>query len=806
MFVITQSHRILSARSLLAITAALWLAATPTISFSEDLQNRRPPGNTPNGLGASDWSSIRAAYESNRHRAFASEGGFVARNPGQQWQTRFDGRGFITSPDSGSWSWGLDLVSYGRGDQSRNREGAGSQSRCMEAIGNRVSYEWDDTLTEWYINDPRGLEHGYTVHMRPPGNASMLHVTLAVRGGLHPTIAADGRNITFENESGAAVMNYNSLTVVDATGKSLPAWFEKASGQWPMVDGQQSTPETVPSSLVIRHSPFIAIVVNDRDAVYPLIIDPIAQQAYLKASNTEVDDEFGRSVAVSGDTVVVGAWIEDSNATGVNGNQANNSASRSGAAYVFVRSGGVWTQQAYLKASNTEAGDQFGWSVSVSGDTVVVGAYNESSNATGVNGDQANNIAGGSGAAYVFVRTGAVWSQQAYLKASNTGPFDRFGFSVAASGDTIVVGADSEDSNATGVDGNGADNSAIASGAAYVFFRNGTTWSQQAYLKASNSAADDTFGTTVAVSGDTVVVGAHQEDSNATGVNGDQANNSALSAGAAYVFVRSGGLWGQQAYLKASNTEAFDRFGESVAVSGDTVVVGAPNEDSNSTGVNGNQANNSASASGAAYVYARSGSVWSQQAYLKATNTNGGDAFGRSVAASGDTLVVGAPFEGSNATGVNGNQADNSAGFAGAAYAFIRSGGIWSQQAYLKASNTEANDWFGLSLAVSGDTVVVGALQEDSNATGVNGNQIDNSATESGAAYVFTGVGCPTLGNLNCDCALDPLDIDAFVQALLDPVGYATTYPACNILRGDIQPDGNVDGADIQGFINLLFP
>jgi hypothetical protein len=194
-------------------------------------------------------------------------------------------------------------------------------------------------------------------------------------------------------------------------------------------------------------------------------------------------------------------------------------------------------------------------------------------------------------------------AQQAYLKASNTDDGDVFGFSVAVSGDTVVVGAPYEDSNATGVNGVQTDNSATDSGAAYVFVRGGTTWTQQAYLKASNTGASDLFGNSVAVSGDTVVVGASHEDSNATGVNGDQTNNSATDSGAAYVFVRGGTTWTQQAYLKASNTGASDLFGYSVAVSGDTVVVGAYGEASNATGVNGDQTNNSASFSGAAYVF-----------------------------------------------------------------------------------------------------------------------------------------------------------------------------------------------------------
>ena len=396
----------------------------------------------------------------------------------------------------------------------------------------------------------------------------------------------------------------------------------------------------------------------------------------------------------------------------------------------------TFAQQAYLKGSNTYAVDHFGYSVAVSGDTVVVGAIYEASNATGVNGDQTNNLSPGSGAAYVFVRNGSTWSQQAYLKASNTGVGDQFGRLVAVSGDTVVVGAILEASNATGVDGDQTNNSALESGAAYVFVRNGSTWSQQAYLKASNTGAGDLFGLAVAVSGDTVVVGAIYEDSNATGVDGDQTNNANPSSGAAYVFVRNGSAWSQQAYLKASSIGG-DTFGYSVAVSGDTVVVGARFEDSNATGVNGDQTNNSAPSSGAAYVFVRNGGTWSQQAYLKASNTDVLDYFGISVAVSGDTVVVGAYQEDSNATGVGGDQTNNSAVDSGAAYVFVRNGGTWSQQAYLKPSNTGAGDWFGFSVGVSGNTVVVGAYFEDSSATGVNGDQTNNAAGDSGAAYVF---------------------------------------------------------------------
>ncbi|HKQ73367.1 MAG TPA: FG-GAP repeat protein [Blastocatellia bacterium] len=258
----------------------------------------------------------------------------------------------------------------------------------------------------------------------------------------------------------------------------------------------------------------------------PALLDPpLAQQAYLKASNTDPGDFLGVSVAISGDTAVVAAYLESSAATGVNGDQSDNSMSESGAVYVFVRNGGNWSQQAYLKASNTSAVDHFGFSVCVSGDTAVVTAPLEDSNATGVNGNQDDNSAKDAGAAYIFVRNGGNWSQQAYLKASNTGAGEQFSYSVAISDDKVVAGTPLK-----------SDNPGFNSGAAYVFARSGGNWSQQAYLKASNADARDDFGRSVAISGDTVVAGTPGEDSNATGVNGDQNDNSASTAGAAYIF------------------------------------------------------------------------------------------------------------------------------------------------------------------------------------------------------------------------------------------------------------------------------
>jgi hypothetical protein len=488
----------------------------------------------------------------------------------------------------------------------------------------------------------------------------------------------------------------------------------------------------------------VSITVQERDADPYEITVAITRSSsdYLKASNTEAGDLFGYSVSLSGDTLAVGAYGEAGSATGVHNDpevQYDNNADMSGAVYVFARSNGVWTQQAYLKASNTEKGDWFGYSVSLSGDTLAVGAYREDSSATGVNRNDTDNNALASGAVYVFVRSGGVWTQQAYLKASNTRAGYHFGESLSLSADTLVIGAHREASNATGIGGDESNVSASESGAVYVFVRSGGIWSQQAYLKASNTEAADQFGYSVSLSGDTLAVGAHGEDSSTKGVNKkeEQNDNNAPSSGAVYIFVRSGGVWTQQAYLKASNTDAGDYFGYSVSLSGDTLAVGAYGEASIAKGVNGSQADNNALQSGAVYVFALSNGVWTQQAYLKASNAEKDDWFGYSVSLFGDTLAVGANKEASIAKGVNGNQSANNALQSGAVYVFARSNGVWTQQSYLKASNTDVWDSFGYSVSLSGDTLAVGAPWEDSRAKGVNGSQDDDNAFNSGAVYVF---------------------------------------------------------------------
>jgi len=407
----------------------------------------------------------------------------------------------------------------------------------------------------------------------------------------------------------------------------------------------------------------------------------------------------------------------------------------------------------YVKASNTDTGDRFGYAVSLSADgtRLAVGAFSEASSATGIDGPQGDNGAAGSGAVYVFALSGTTWTQEAYVKASNTGATDGFGYAVSLSADgaRLAVAAYQEDSGATGIGGNQADNTALDSGAVYMFARAGTRWTQEAYIKASNAEAGDSFGYAVSLSvdGARLVVGARYESSAAIGVGGDQRDDSASESGAAYVFARSGTTWTQEAYLKASNTGAFDYFGDVVALSSDAtrLAVGAIGDDSTATGIGGNQADNTARNAGAVYVFSRTGTTWVQEAYVKASNTGAGDLFGNSVALSADgtQLAVGARFEDSSARGVGGAQGDNAALESGAAYVFSRTGATWVQEAYLKASNTGATDYFGyaLSLSADGARLVVSATNEDSSATGLDGDGADNSAAEAGAAYVFSRSG-----------------------------------------------------------------
>ena len=306
------------------------------------------------------------------------------------------------------------------------------------------------------------------------------------------------------------------------------------------------------------------------------------QQAKLTASDSAGSDLFGRSVSIDGDTALVGAkWDNDKGL-------------RSGSAYVFVRSGTTWTQQAKLTASDGAFGDSFGRSLSIDGDTALVGAWHD------------DDYGSRSGSAYVFVRSGTTWTQQAKLNASDGAKDDWFGYSVSVSGDTALVGA------------YGDDDKGSVSGSAYVFLRSGTIWTQQAKLTASDGAFADFFGEAVSMDGDTALVGAYSDD------------DKGLHSGSAYIFVRSGATWSEQAKLTAFDGAPSDNFGWAVSLEGDTALVGAHRDDDHGE------------TSGSAHVFVRGGTTWIQQDKLVPADGAAFDFFGWSVSVDGDTTVVGA--------------------------------------------------------------------------------------------------------------------------------------------------------------------
>ena len=466
--------------------------------------------------------------------------------------------------------------------------------------------------------------------------------------------------------------------------------------------------------------------------------------AYIKASNTGKDNQFGYAIALSadGNTLAVSATFEDSAAKGVNG-VSKDHAVNSGAVYVYTRDNKGWKQQAYLKASNTAEGAQFGNSLTLSadGNLLAVGSPGEASSATGINGNQSDRSMPDAGAVYVFARAGAAWSQQAYVKSSNTGGPDvgyQFGYAVSLSSDgsTLTVSETSDPSNATGINGNQKNTGAPDSGAVFIFNHSGDTWSQQAYIKPWNTTTPGVlFGYSVGLNGngDTLGVGAYGEDG---------------GRGAVYVFTRNKGTWSQQMRLTGLNAEPGDYLGCSLAISddGNTIISGTVDDkyrqlsaiQPSDAGVHELELNDSV---GAVYVFVRAAGKWSQQAYVRAFNARPNDQFGWALAMSrdGNTIAIGSHFEDSGAKGVNGDQSDASMEDSGAVYVYTRTGTTWNPTAYVKASNPKPAAEFGISVALNGDgkLLAAGATKENSAAKGVNGKQDDKSAVNAGAAYVY---------------------------------------------------------------------
>lgn len=623
--------------------------------------------NLPVGLAPVLARTLQDELPASYHLAKTEKGEFQTTNSAHGMQYTFGADGVQVKSSTGAWNWGLELTGWGYVDAMQT-----VPVGQPVAQKTRLEYQHGPALTEWYLNTTWGLEQGFTLHTPPltdnPNQKPQIAVELALSGTLQPQLANETSLLLNDPVNGQTLARYSGLYAYDAAGQTLPAQM-RLSGCDPDLGSKAC---------------HLQLVVDASDAVYPLTIDPWLQQAKLTASDGDTYDYFGDTVAISGDTVVVGAYRDD------------DKGSVSGSVYVFVKPNTGWATtsafNAKLTASDGAANDYFGKSVAISGNTVVVGAY----------GDDDNG--GGSGSVYVFVKPDSGWATTSTYDAKLTAcdgcdgvMGGQFGYSVGISGDTIVVGAN-----------NGYGNE-DHSGLVYLFIkpRNGWTTSSRYHAKliARDGAKFDNFGDTIAISGDTVAVGAFAD--------GDKGDLS----GSAYVFVKPIGGWiitetyYETAKLTANDGATNDQFGKSIAISGDTVVIGAYADDDNG----GN--------SGSAYVFAKPNNGWATtstfNAKLTASDGAAVDWFGKSVAISDDTVVVGAYYD------------DDRGGNSGAVYMFVKPSGGWATTSNydgkLTANDGKASDYFGYAVAINGDTIVIGAPYDD------------NSKINSGSVYIFKG-------------------------------------------------------------------
>jgi len=352
-----------------------------------------------------------------------------------------------------------------------------------------------------------------------------------------------------------------------------------------------------------------------------------SEQAKLIASDGEVINFFGLSVSMDGDYVVIGAHGDRDN-----GNF-------SGSAYIFKRDGPDWIEDVKLLASDGRTNMMFGYSVSIDGDYIIIGAPD----------------ADGPGSAYIFKNNGLTWIEQQKLTASDGEIWDEFGTSVSIDGDYAVVGAQFDDDI----------------GSAYIFKREGETWNEEAKLTSSDSELEDCFGISASLYGEYAIIGGWGDDK---------------YTGSAYVFKRTGTTWTEEAKLTASDGIPGDRFGVSVSTNGEYAIVGTVNNED---------------WTGAAYVFKRSGSNWIEEQKLTASDGEPGDCFGISVPIDGDCIIVGAYDD------------DDSGAHSGSAYVFKHNGNTWVEKQKLISSDIAAYDQFGCCIAIDGDCAIIGAYSED---------------------------------------------------------------------------------------------
>jgi len=687
----------ISRRLWTAMLLAAWIA-TPSHAASAGQVD------APAGISDTDWSGIQRHIQDARYDAASTPsfpGALEAGNHQQQMRLRFDNASLQLSPTSGgttAWELRLKTLSYGR-----NSAMTALTTSSSQASANRVAFSFAALgLTEWYINTPVGVEHGYTIEHRPGGEGPV-SIAVGAAGLAAHGHASDGLGeLAFVDIEGNTRLHYGKLLVKDGNGRRLPARMHARA------DGS------------------LQIDFDDARAQYPVTVDPLLVNplATLKSQDDPVNvnqlHEFGTSVAVDGDTAVIG----DDEALG------------RGAAYVYLRSGGNWSLQARLITDDDSTG--FATAVAISGDWIIVGQdsrnralvfkrENQSwsrhaelpgaeggvsvalSGSTALIGAPESGTPSGSGGVGVFVRDGDSWNQQAWIPSVSGLADARFGLALALRADTALIGEPRHSASGTGL--------------AYIFKRSGSSWSLQSALPANGSRLSGLFGGAVALEDDDVaIVGAPFADTVA-----------GADAGSAYVFVRNGNAWSELAKLDAPDGTSEDYFGASVSVSQDKILIGARKAGdkgasylfnlyatsagflsklvSSSAGKNDNfgaavvlaadtaligapQDQLTPGNGGSVTVFAANASSWTQQLQLSPTDGTTGDAFGGAIAISGDIAVIGAPLD-------NTDVAD-----AGSVYVFIRAGSDWVRQA--KLMNSSVNG-FGTSVSVSGNRLLVGA-------------------------------------------------------------------------------------------------
>jgi hypothetical protein len=551
------------------------------------------------------------------------------------------------------------------------------------ASGETVEYHHPDGTVESYENRSDGIEHSFIVQ-RPINTAADLRLKVSLQGLV--VRPSDERKqdglLWLDPDTQTPRIRYNHLKAWDAKGKELAARFEVSDVGYD-------------------------IVVDASNAAYPVTIDPLitALESMLEPQfeGDGAERDFFGTVALSADTAVIGAQGDDTAAGG-----------DTGSAYVFLRSGTNWVQQAKLLAADPATGDALGRSVAIEGDRILLGA-------------QAKDT--GAGAVYIFERIGTNWIQSAKMTAADRSPGDNFGNSVALSGETALVGALFQ-----------TEAGQVQAGAAYVFIHQDNQWTQQAKLTAPVPSTAAEFGYDVSLSGDTAVVGspfiaegraylftrsganwnfvdelaasdgfyfgftvAISENTVAVGAPYTLPVSGQYHLGSAYVFINSGSHWFQQAKLTPKDPAEFKEFGSSIAIDKDSIVVGASGDDFNGSNI------------GSAYVFIRQGTQWTQQARIIASIGRAGDGFGGSVAISKETILSGTTtFAG--AAGPN----------SGAAFVFVQNSTNWVQQAMLTSGDGSGADYFASSVALLGDRALVGMPGDDTAA-----------ARDTGSAYLF---------------------------------------------------------------------